>query len=89
MSIYGRYEMKNPSTNTNKFWWVVYDRSKQVVICTWGRIGNQSPPPKEYTVAEAEKKIREKLKKGYVKVSGFEEEIGSQSIHFIKEFCSG
>jgi len=89
MSIYGRYEMRNPATNTSKFWWIVFDRSKQVAICTWGRIGNSSPPPKEYTVAEAEKKIREKLKKGYSKVTGYEEEIGSQSIHFIKEFCSG
>lgn len=89
MSIYGRYEMVNRSTNTSKFWWVVLDESKQVVICTWGRIGNQSPPPKEYTLAEAMTKIKQKLKKGYDKVDGYEEKVGSQSIHFIKTFCGG
>jgi len=89
MSIYGRYEMVNSATNTNKFWWIVFDQSKQVCICTWGRIGNRSPSPKEYTIAEAEKKIKQKLKKGYEKVDGYTEKIGSQSIHFIKEFCEG
>jgi len=81
--------MVDKSTNTNKFWWVVYDQSRNMVICTWGRIGNSSPPPKEYTAKEAETKIRQKLKKGYEKVGGYTEKIGSQSIHFIKEFCGG
>jgi len=89
MSQYGRYEMVNRSTNTNKFWWVVFDQSLQKVICTWGRIGNSSPEPKLYTIEEAEKKIKQKLKKGYKKVEGYEEKIGSQSIHFIKTFCGG
>jgi len=86
---YGRYEMVNQDTNTSKFWHIVYDKSKQVAICTWGRIGNRSPSPKEYTLDEAEKKIRQKLKKGYTKVSGYDESIGCQSIHFIKTFCGG
>jgi len=89
MSIYGRYEMRNPSTNTSKFWYIVFDKSQNLCICTWGRIGNSSPPPKEYSVKEATTKIRQKLKKGYSKVEGYTEEIGSQSIHFIKEFCGG
>ena len=89
MSIYGRYEMRNPASNTRKFWHIVFDKSKQVAICTWGRIGNNSPPPMEYDLSKAEKKIREKLKKGYSKVTGYDEEIGCQSIHFITEMCNG
>lgn len=89
MSNFGRYEMVDRASNTSKFWWIVFDQSKQVCICTWGRIGNHSPPPKEYTLEEAEKKVREKLKKGYSKVAGYDEKIGSQSIHFIKTFCGG
>lgn len=89
MSIYGRFEMVNPSTNTSKFWHIVFDRSTQMCVCTWGRIGNRSPTPKEYTIQQAQTKIRQKLKKGYDKVSGHTEEIGSQTIHFIKEFCGG
>ena len=89
MSIYGRYELIDPTKNHRKFWHIVYDQSKQVCIATWGRIGNRSPEPKEYTVAEAQKKIQQKLKKGYEKVDGYTEKIGCQSIHFIKEFCSG
>jgi len=89
MSIFGRYQMVNRAINTNKFWWIVFDQSKQVCICTWGRIGNSSPPPKEYTLAEAEKKIKQKLKKGYEKVDGYDEKIGCQSINFIKTFCGG
>ena len=89
MSIYGRYEMVNRATNTNKFWWIVLDQSKQVCICTWGRIGCSSPPPKIYTIAEAEKKIKQKIKKGYVKKDNYTEIIGCQSIHFIKSFCEG
>ncbi len=89
MSIYGRYECINPASNTRKFWHIVLDESKQVCICTWGRIGNSSPEPVEYDLAKASKKIKEKLKKGYSKVDGYEESIGCQSIHFIKEMCGG
>ena len=89
MSIYGRYECIDPSKNQKKFWHIVYDRSTQKCIATWGRIGWNSPPPKEYSAAEAQKKIRAKLKKGYKKVTGYPEKIGCQSIHFIKEFCKG
>jgi len=56
MSQYGRYEMVNRSTNTNKFWWVVFDQSLQKVICTWGRIGNSSPEPKIYTILRKQKR---------------------------------
>jgi len=89
MSAFGRYEMVKRSTNTKKFWHIVYDQSKQVAICTWGRIGNASPAPVEYDREKALKKIKEKIKKGYVKVEGYTEEIGCQSIHFIKEMCGG
>ena len=89
MSIYGRYECINPAKNHKKFWWIVLDQSTQMVLATWGRIGNNSPVPKEYTIEEAQKKVREKLKGDYVKKDGFTEKVGCQSIHFIKEFCGG
>ncbi len=89
MSIYGRYELIDLENNHRKFWWIVLDQSTQKVLATWGRIGNSSPAPKEYTIEEAHKKVREKLKKGYEKKEGYTEKIGCQSIHFIKTFCEG
>jgi len=89
MNIYGRFECINLEKNHRKFWHIVLDQSKGMVIATWGRIGNRSPSPKEYTIEQAEKKVKEKLKKGYKKVKGYPEKIGSQSINFIKEFCGG
>ena len=88
-SIFGRYECIDPENNHKKFWWIVLHQSKQKVLATWGRIGHQSPSPKEYTIEEAQRKVREKLKKGYVKVEGYTEKVGNQSVHFIKEFCGG
>jgi len=87
--LLGRYHCIDPSKNHRKFWHIVFDRSTQTYIATWGRIGNSSPAPKEYTEAQVRKKVREKIKKGYYKADGYTEVIGSQSIHFIKEFCSG
>lgn len=89
MSIYGRYELIDLEKNHRKFWWIVLDQSTQKVLATWGRIGNISPAPKEYTIEEAHKKVREKIKKGYEKKEGYTAKVGCQSIHFIKTFCEG
>jgi hypothetical protein len=63
----GRYECR--TDGHSKFWHIVHDVERNVYLATWGKIGKGSPPPKEYTEAEARKKINEKLspKKGYVK----------------------
>jgi len=90
MEVFGRYECIDPSKNHNKFWHIVVDRTNNKVYATWGRIGNRSPTPKEYTIAQAEKKVREKIKKGYVKRDGFLEEVGHNSLNFIlEEICEG
>ena len=89
--LLGRYHCINSEKNHYKFWHIVFDKSKQIYIATWGRIGRNSPPPKEYTEDQAIKKIRDKMseRKGYKKVDGYDEVIGSQSVPFIKEFCGG
>ena len=61
MSITGRYEHVDGSTN--KFWSL--EESKNGFIARWGRIGTAGQGPKEYTKEEAEKLVKEKLKKGY------------------------
>jgi len=58
-------------------------------FATWGRIGNRSPDPVSYDLKQAEKKIKEKIKKGYKKVDGHEEAVGSKSINFVNKMCGG
>lgn len=85
----GRYHYVNPSENSNKFWHIVLDMSTQEYVCTWGRIGNNAPPPVIYDEKKAWTKIREKIKKGYFKQTGYMETTGTQSVHFIKTLCEG
>jgi predicted DNA-binding WGR domain protein len=79
-SMFGRYEYRGGGSN--KFWHIVCDLSTQTCTASWGRIGN-SPQNKKYSLAEGKKKIMEKIKKGYVKVKGYEETIGCTSLHYI------
>jgi len=87
--LLGRYELIDPTTNTRKFWHIVLDRTTQTCFATWGRIGCRSPEPVVYDLIKAMKKVKEKMKKGYSKVGGYEEAVGSKSIHFVKKMCQG
>lgn len=70
-----RLEYKNQIENSFKFWEIKIDAKKSNVVIKYGRIGINNPPQKEnkFTSEEAakkyaEKKIREKIGKGYVQV---------------------
>ena len=67
-----RLEYKNPNENAFKFWEIEIEAKKKV-ITKYGRIGIQNPAKTEnkFTSEEAarkysEKKIREKMNKGYL-----------------------
>jgi len=89
----GRYEFTEnyigDRSGSHKFWHIVLDMSTQTYICTWGRIGEHSPDPVTYDAKKAMTKIKEKIKKGYLKVKGYDETTGCQSIHFITKMCEG
>jgi predicted DNA-binding WGR domain protein len=79
-TMFGRYEFRGDGSK--KFWHIVFDMTSQTYTASWGRIGN-SAQSKKYSRAEAMKKIQEKIKKGYIKVKGYEEVIGSTAINYI------
>ena len=79
-TMFGRYEFKEGGSR--KFWHIVYDLTTQTCTASWGRIGN-SPQHKQYSKSEALKKIKEKISKGYIKVQGYEETVGNNSVHYI------
>ena len=79
----GRYEYVGGSSS--KYWHIVFDKTKREYLAKWGRIGKAPQGYKVYARHEVEKKIREKTKKGYYRVSGFEESVGENSVHFILE----
>ncbi len=67
-----RLEYKNPNENAFKFWEIEIEAKKKV-ITKYGRIGIKNPAKTEnkFTSEEAarkyaEKKIREKMNKGYL-----------------------
>lgn len=82
----GRYEFVGGGSN--KFWHIVYNKTTQEYVAKWGAITAKNFQSKVYTRKEAMKKINEKLNKGYRKVSGYEEEIGNNSTHFIMSDAS-
>jgi predicted DNA-binding WGR domain protein len=88
-SMLGRYEYYNSEINSDKFWHIVYDMNQATFVACWGRNrpGNRGAQSKTYTEAEAIKKIREKMKKGYKKISGYDEIIGENAIDWIKRIC--
>jgi len=65
MAQIGRYE--NHQDGHNKFWELRRKGGK--LVATWGKIGSSADggggPEKVYDDLEAEKVVREKLKKGY------------------------
>lgn len=79
-TLFGRYEFRGG--NSKKFWHIVIDHTTQTCTAYWGRIGN-NPQSKTYTKTEAFIKIQEKINKGYIKVKGYEEEVGSTAINYI------
>ena len=89
MKIYGRYELVDPECNHNKFWHIIYDFGTKQTYATWGRIGSEDVLEsfkdinnisysnfKIYQVDVGEKKIKEKIRKGYSKVKGYKEILG-------------
>ncbi len=70
-----RLEYKNEAENAFKFWEIRIEAKKKV-ITKYGRIGIENPAEKEnkFNSEEdarkyAEKKIREKMNKGYVEIN--------------------
>ena len=70
-----RLEYKNEAENAFKFWEIRIEAKKKVII-KYGRIGIENPAAKEnkFNSEEdarkyAEKKIREKMNKGYVEIN--------------------
>lgn len=86
--ILGRYEFIGTTNNGNpssKFWHIVFNKSTLEYIATYGRIGTAGTPH-NYSgdYAKVQKLIKQKINKGYNKVQGYNETIGSNSVHFIK-----
>jgi predicted DNA-binding WGR domain protein len=81
--ILGRYEYRDGKSN--KYWWIIHDKTNDNFIAKWGRIGTVNGT-KIYSLSEARKKISEKRAKGYQKKEGYKESIGENSVHFIKTF---
>lgn len=59
-------EYHDNATNSHKFY-KFQEQKDGMVLATWGRVGT-SGQSMEYSLADAQKKAREKLKKGYVEV---------------------
>ena len=79
--FYGTTDAGNPS---EKYWHIVFDKSRQVYIATYagiGKTGQEHEYPNDQ--GKIEKLIRSKVKKGYNKVDGYNETTGANSIHFI------
>ena len=65
-----RLEFHDSSINSHKFYELAdVGRKQDMVLACWGRIGTAGDE-KVYQYTEASKKLREKLRKGYRRVSG-------------------
>ena len=87
-NLLGRYEFVGTTDKGNrsaKFWHIVYDKTEQNYIATYGSL-NTSGRPHDYghDPEKVRKVIRGKLNKGYRKVAGYNETTGANSLHFIK-----
>ena len=61
-----RYLVCVTSDNHNKFWRAIPDADQQGFTAEWGRIGANSVQSKHYPISMYDRKIGEKLNKGYV-----------------------
>jgi predicted DNA-binding WGR domain protein len=69
----GRYEFVQGTSA--KQWTIYFDKASGKYITEWGKIGQQAQGRKDgLSEVEAQKKIREKLNKGYRHVGGFTSE---------------
>ena len=66
MGITGRYEFVE---GTSCKFWEVEKVDDHTFRASWGRIGKEAQSMKDYSASEIIKKIEEKTKKGYEKVS--------------------
>jgi len=66
---YGRYEYINPDENSKKFWTV--EAVDNRIRVSWGRIGTAGQS-EFFEPGVVAKRVREKLKKGYVLVQNNE-----------------
>lgn len=65
-----RLEFHSMAVNSHKFYELhEVGRKSGLVLAKWGRVG-KAGDEKIYEQGEANKKLREKLRKGYVKVAG-------------------
>jgi len=65
-----RLEYHDSYANSHKFYELVeIGRKTGTVLAKWGRVGARGDE-KVYEYHEAQKKLREKLRKGYVKIYG-------------------
>jgi len=84
-SLLGRYEYVNPSENSQKYWWLMYDIDTRQYVAFWGRIKGHETPRETVYVGDdtAMKKIKEKIKKGYSRREGYKTVEGCNARHFI------
>ena len=75
-----RFELRDPSSNSNKFWEV--STSDNLLIRRWGRIGTegQTKTEKHQEMSDAEATaqalIRSKMREGYIEVTKILKEAG-------------
>ena len=71
-----------------KFWHVIFNETTRMYMVAWGPIRSGKAGDKEYTEKQITTKIREKRRKGYTKVDGYDETIGQTSVHYITQVCT-
>ena len=75
----GRYECTEEGHN--KYWHIIFERSTQQYVAYWGRIGTKGQSI-VYDEKKAKQRIKEKVKKGYVRKDRFETSVGSQALNY-------
>ena len=88
VNILGRYEFvgpnpKNKSGQSNKFWHIVFDKSKRQYLSCHGEIGTNGGSPTWRDETKALATIKSKIKKCYKRIEGTTTSVGSNAIHFI------
>lgn len=81
--LLGRYEYHCNEENSHKYWWLIYDKSTRTYIAAYGRVRAKAQTTEYVGDAVAMKKVKEKIKKGYVKLEGYRTTEGSNAENFI------